>query len=155
MSFINRLLFSPLLGMWWILKRFQVEEGIDYIIIITIIIKFAQLEIISLKYCTPRIIERQPRTLHFYRLSVWNFITAKNITNHQTIIPCRHDLITFYYKQIQFENRITKIFIIHVSAEVLICYMCILHTCTLYQVLYSPFWFTYINIWQSIRPIPF
>jgi len=65
MSFINRLLFSPLLGMWWILKRFQVEEGIDYIII-TIIIKSAQLEIISLKYCTPRIIELQPRTLHFY-----------------------------------------------------------------------------------------
>ena len=30
MSFIKRLLFSPLLGMWWILKIFQVEEGIDY-----------------------------------------------------------------------------------------------------------------------------
>jgi len=105
-----------------------------------------KLEIISLKYCTPRIIELQPKTLHFYSQAVWSFIIAKNITNHWTIIPCRHDLITLYYKQIQFENGITEIFITHVSAEVLVCYVCILHMCTLYQVLYCPFWFTFINI---------
>jgi hypothetical protein len=39
MSFINSLLFNPLLGMWRILKRLEVEEGIDY----TIVMKSAQI----------------------------------------------------------------------------------------------------------------